>query len=201
MAEQLNFEYKSERVLRNGNMGFVIKLANLIKRRAEVDHLTDLVPEQLNSTEWRLFINGELDKSNTNNNKSLGGHSRSQPDEEEEEETPIDVNMERIMARFNTYSQMMSQNSYSRTADDDDNEEFEDVVTDDKEEDQFDHLGRDDDAQPMEASEISKTKEGPPRLEVEVPKEVELVKEFVDLSYWRTIVTDTDLEDLLADYE
>jgi hypothetical protein len=77
MAEQLNFEYKSERVLRNGNMGFVIKLANLIKRRAEVDHLTDLVPEQLNSTEWRLFINGELDKSNTNNNKSLGGHSRS----------------------------------------------------------------------------------------------------------------------------
>jgi hypothetical protein len=34
----------------------------------------------------------------------LAGHSRSLPDEEEEEETPIDVNMERIMARFNTYS-------------------------------------------------------------------------------------------------
>lgn len=200
MAEQLNFEYKSERVLRNGYMGFVTKLSNLIKRRAEVDHLTELVPEQLNSTEWRLFINGELDKSNTNNNKSLGGHSRSQPDDEEEEETPIDVNMERIMARFNTYSQMMSQNSYSRSADDDDNEEFEDVVTDEKEEDQFDHLGQDDNSTPMEASEISQAK-AEPRFEIEVPKAEELVQEFVDLSYWRSAVVDTDLEDLLADYE
>jgi hypothetical protein len=35
---------------------------------------------------------------------SLGGHSRTQPEEEDEGETPIDVNMEKIMARFNTYS-------------------------------------------------------------------------------------------------
>ena len=132
MADEVNYTYKSERVLRNGFMGFVVKLSNLIKRRAEVDRLTELVPEQLNSTEWRLFTNGELDKSNTNNNKSLGGHSRSLPDEEEEDEPPIDVNMERIMARFNTYSQLVSQNSYSSGSkdDDDENEEFEDAVTD-----------------------------------------------------------------------
>lgn len=136
MADKVNYQYKSERTIRNGYMGFVIKLSNLIKRRAEVDHLVDLVPEQLKSTEWRLFEQGELDQSNTTNNKSLGGHSRSLPDEEEEEETPIDVNMERIMARFNTYSQMMSQNSYSGGSnDDDDDDQFEDVVTEEKEED------------------------------------------------------------------
>ncbi len=123
MASQANYQHNSERVIRNGYMGFVVKLSNLIKRRAEVDHLAALVPEQLQSTEWRLFVQGELDQSNTNNNKSLGGHSRSLPDEEEEEETPIDVNMERIMARFNTYSQLMSQNSYSGTSNDDDDED------------------------------------------------------------------------------
>lgn len=68
MADEVNFKYKSERLIRNGFMGFAVKLANLIKRRAEVDRLTELVPEQLNSTEWRLFTNGELEKSNTNNN-------------------------------------------------------------------------------------------------------------------------------------
>jgi len=31
--------------------------------------------------------------------------------------------MERIMARFNTYSQLMSQNSYSGTSNDDDDED------------------------------------------------------------------------------
>jgi hypothetical protein len=57
-------------------MGFVVKLSNLIKRRAEVDNLVKLVPEQLKSSEWLLFINGELESSNKQNDKSLGGHTR-----------------------------------------------------------------------------------------------------------------------------
>jgi len=181
-------------------MGFVIKLSNLIKRRAEVDHLTELAPEQLNSTEWRLFVNGELDKSNINNNKSLGGHTRSMPDEEEEEETSIDVNMERIMARINTYSQMMSQNSYSGASnDDDDNDEFEDVVT---EEPDFDHLPKDE-SLPMETHDISPNHvKVEPRIELEMPKVEELNQEYVNQSYWRShLTTDEDLEDLLADYK
>jgi hypothetical protein len=48
-------------------MGFVIRLSNLIQKRAELDNLVDLLPDQLKSTEWRLFINGELENSNKNN--------------------------------------------------------------------------------------------------------------------------------------
>lgn len=47
IASQANYQHNSERVIRNGYMGFVVKLSNLIKRRAEVDHLATLVPEQL----------------------------------------------------------------------------------------------------------------------------------------------------------
>jgi hypothetical protein len=56
MANQANYYHNSERVIRNGYMGFVIKLSNLIKRRAEVDHLAALVPEQLQSNQWRLLV-------------------------------------------------------------------------------------------------------------------------------------------------
>jgi hypothetical protein len=35
---------------------------------------------------------------------SLGGLTRSSPVEDDDEDTPMDVNMEKIMARFNTYS-------------------------------------------------------------------------------------------------
>jgi hypothetical protein len=103
MADYPDYQHSSERKVRNGYMGFVVKLANLIQRRADVDSLVKLVPEQLKSSEWLLFVNGELDASNKQNNKSLGGHTRGFQ-EEEEEESQMDINMEKIMARFNTYS-------------------------------------------------------------------------------------------------
>lgn len=105
MADYSAITLKSSRSVRNGHMGFVVKLANLVLKRAEIDHLDDMCPDQLSGTEWRLFTNGELVMSNKNNNKSLGGHTRTvQRDEDSDEANTFDVNMEIIMSRFNTYS-------------------------------------------------------------------------------------------------
>ena len=67
MADNPTFQHKSGRDVRQVYMGFVIRLSNLIQKRAELDNLVDLLPDQLKSTEWRLFINGELENSNKNN--------------------------------------------------------------------------------------------------------------------------------------
>ena len=104
------------------------------------------------------------------------------------------------MARFNTYSQLVSQNSYSSGSkdDDDENEEFEDAVTDEQHhqygQDRYnfnamatefdDEEDNDADSAPMKANELTQVKPEP-RFELEVPKPSELVVEFTDSSYWR----------------
>ena len=40
-----------------------------------------------------------------------------------------------------------------------------------------------------------------PRIEIEAPKTVQLVTEFVDAVYWKPTIADEDLDGLLADYE
>lgn len=45
MADTSNYSLKSDRKVRHGYMGFVVKLSNLIKRRAEVDHLIEIIPD------------------------------------------------------------------------------------------------------------------------------------------------------------
>lgn len=52
MAEKDVYTHLSERQVRNGWMGFVVKLANLIKKRGELDQLEPLAPEELSNPEW-----------------------------------------------------------------------------------------------------------------------------------------------------
>jgi hypothetical protein len=87
-------------------MGFVIKLANLIQKRVEQDNITEYAPEIFENEDWKAFCEGELDSSNkTTNAKSLGGQTRSiNNDVDMLDDAPMDVNMEKIMAQFNTYS-------------------------------------------------------------------------------------------------
>lgn len=74
-------------------------------------------------------MQGELEASNCSNKHSLGGHTRtSVKDEDSEADNVYDVSMEKIMARFNTYSQIMSSNNQSSND--------EDSIA----EDQFQHL-------------------------------------------------------------
>jgi len=105
-------------------MGFVIKLANIIQKRVELDNLAECAPEIFENDDWKSFCEGELDESNKTNSKSLGGHTRStNNDDDLLDDAPMDINMEKIMARFNTYSQQVSQSSSSN---DDDDEDLED---------------------------------------------------------------------------
>lgn len=103
-------------------MGFVIELANIITKRVEVEHLSDYAPEIFENDDWKNFCSGELDQSNKTNSKSLGGHTR-QTEDDVFDDAPMDINMEKIMARFNTYSQQVSQSSSNN---DDDEEDLDD---------------------------------------------------------------------------
>jgi hypothetical protein len=77
LADTADFTFKSERKVRHGYMGFVIKLSNLIRKRVELDNLADCAPEIFLNVDWVSFCEGELDTSNKTNAKSLGGHTRS----------------------------------------------------------------------------------------------------------------------------
>jgi len=106
LADTSNYTFKSNRKVRNGYMGFVIKLADLIQKRVEQDNLNEYAPEIFENEDWKAFCEGELAESNKTNAKSLGGHTRSiNNDDDMMDDAPMDVNMEKIMARFNTYSQ------------------------------------------------------------------------------------------------
>jgi len=54
-------------------MGFVVRMANLVKKIAEFDNLSEMVPEQLKSQDWLTFVNTELENSNRENQKNLAG--------------------------------------------------------------------------------------------------------------------------------
>lgn len=99
-------------------MGFTIKLANLIIKKQESDDFKSLPDASLVfNSDWEAFVSGELKSSNDQNSKVLGGRPR----QAEEEEQQFDVNMEKIMSRFNTFNSLMSASSST----DDDNEEEE----------------------------------------------------------------------------
>ena len=61
MASQPNYRFpQSERIVRAGYMGFVVKLANFIVKVSEKENLTF-------TDEWAEFVAGELDSSNKTN--------------------------------------------------------------------------------------------------------------------------------------
>ena len=107
----------------------------------------------------------------------LGGRPR----QAEEEENQFDVNMEKIMSRFNTFNSLMSASSST----DDDNEEEE------QPEEQ-----PEDETEKTELVEEEKVE----NVEVVLP-DTSLEPEYADNSYWRADGCEDSLDDLLADYE
>jgi len=118
MAKEASFKMDSERMIRNGFMALCVHIANNLQSRTEqagaetgknqedivvIDYL-DQVGE-----DWRDFVSGELKKSNENNKKTLGGSvNRAGDDEDDKDENNYDVQMEKIMARFTNFNQMLS---------------------------------------------------------------------------------------------
>lgn len=72
---------------------------------------------------WKEFVGGELDESNKRNKKTLGGSTRPQEEDPADDDNGYDVQMDKIMARFNSFNQILSQNSNTDDDDDDDDDE------------------------------------------------------------------------------
>ena len=138
-------------------MGFVIRLSNLVEKCRSSDCLDDLdADSRVFNSEWKSFVEGELEDSNKTNSKSLGGRPRSSMDDDDEA-NQFDVNMEKIMSRFNTFNSLMSASS---NADDD---EEEDMVQ--EEDDIIQEFN-------LESVEHNLVRPGTPQMKVEIRVEV-----------------------------
>jgi hypothetical protein len=126
IADKTMLSYESERTTRMGNMGFVVKLATLIKKRYEQENMKNECDAFLIfDSRWTDFVDGELLRSNEQNSKALGGRQRSDTDDNDDPSSQFDEKMEEIMNRFNIVNNMMQKN-------DDDDEEEVDKMGDDE---------------------------------------------------------------------
>lgn len=176
-AKEARFTHSSGRSVRNGYMGFVIKLGNILKK--QVDDLAVLF-KNLADDSWTSFVDGELRKSNEINQRNLGGQQPFNSFDEEEDSNSYEQNMEKIMQRFTSFTNQMSSNN-SNNDDKDDNDEDDDVLRD-----------------------RSNSEDAEKTIEVTLPEDNNKVDtEFADGSYWRvdTGASDDLLDELLADYE
>lgn len=163
-----------------------------------------------NVPEWKPFVEGELSKSNKKNNKTLGGSSRPNDDDNQEDENEInyDVQMDKIMARFNSFNQIIQ----NPTPTDDDEDGDEDELTQDDQNSQMsrDNWDEDDDdskgaaSDATNASALSNTPNGGVTIQaVDLKPPSELDTEYVDNSYWKLTqpTKESDVDSLLAELE
>lgn len=120
MGGQAWFTMESERKIRNGFMNLVVQISNQLKKRNEApkegetagaEKTEDIVVAGVldgAGEEWRAFVDGELKSSNDNNAKNLGGSTTKNDKDSENEDNNYDVQMEKIMARFTNFNQILS---------------------------------------------------------------------------------------------
>ena len=138
--------------------------------------------------EWTGFKEGELASSNENNNKTLGGTSKPN-DFDDEQDNSYEVQMEKIMARFTNFNQIISQGNSNDDDDDDDDDE----TTHEDKDQTFDE--DDEDTPDVSGSEMKIQK-------VSLPEE-ELDKDFTDNNFWRmdSQNSEVDVDSLLSELE
>lgn len=121
MADDPAYKTDGGKAIRQGYMAVVIDVANKMVKRTEqpgAASTVDAAQAQEDMTvinyldtvqEWKAFVEGELSKSNKKNNKTLGGSSRPSDDDNQDDEGEInyDVQMDKIMARFNSFNQII----------------------------------------------------------------------------------------------
>lgn len=105
------------------------------------------------------------------------------------------MNMEKIMAKFSTFNSRMSEKSNNSKDDDDEEDDETEIQRNDDEEDheeKKDQHGDNEDNQPSLVKIESDFKEQEP-----------LNTNFTDNEYWKSvnILSNTSVDDLLADYE
>lgn len=109
-------------------MGVVVKIANSLVKAKDKDFVSEYL-ESLGE-DWRLFIEGELKRSNDNNMRSLGGQ-QPRPSGSDDDDMDSSTSMDSILSRFSNFNTAMSQKANSQQDDDDDDEEEEEMEDDD----------------------------------------------------------------------
>ena len=184
---QARYKHESGNSTRNGYMGCVVKLANMIKKVNEADNLeAQEEGAEVFTKEWKAFLDGEVTKSNKADSTTLGGASKNfnNSDSEEEPAAHFDDNMDAIMGRFTAFNTAMNLGN-SASFDKEENEQ-EDIVE--------------------QAHEIEELVEEKIYHECEttIPTTDESSDpEFFSSAYWtnKNDVSEDELDAMLADYD
>lgn len=153
MGQQCNFEMDSGRQIRNGYMGLVVKISNLLiqKGGSEVvdqdtgsndenqetssdksqKSVSEFLAKKENAPEWQTWVEGELKRTNELNSRTLGGQKRSPAAEDDESDNEENDEAEKA-AKLISFSQMIKSFNYSASNDDEDEKE-EEADADDQE--------------------------------------------------------------------
>jgi len=226
MGGEHQFVMESERKIRNGHMALVISISNsLIKKteaeagetktatadneaetasKAEPKLFTDFLAKEEHAQEWKSWVDGQLKKSNDNNKRPLGGSVSSRLSEEDEkDDNNYDVQMEKIMARFTNFNQILSSGS---SQDDDDDEEEDENTQDsgDKNDEGFDEDDDDKKTDDTTHSSFGQSDVGIKLQKVNLIVPETLDEEYIDNTYWKTPgpkPEEVDVDALLAELE
>lgn len=153
MGQKCNFEMDSGRQIRNGYMGLVVKISNLLLQRGESEavdpdtgsndenqetssdksqkSVSEFLAKKENSPEWQVWVEGELKRTNELNSRTLGGQKRSPAAEEDDSDNDQADEVDKA-AKLISFSQMIKSFNYSASNDDEEEKE-EEADADDKE--------------------------------------------------------------------
>jgi len=166
--------------------------------------ISDFLAKERHAGQWKAWVDGELKKSNENYKRALGGSVGSRLSEEDDkDDNNYDVQMEKIMARFTNFNQILSSGGGQEEDDDDDDDEN----TQDSEEKDNQGFDEDDDDKRTEDSTISSFGQSDAGIKLQkvnliVPEALD--EEFIDNTYWKIgepKPEDVDVDALLAELE
>ena len=198
MSKDASVEFASGFAVRNGYMGFVTKISNLVSKLADNGLKNQDTAAEVFNEDWNSFVSEELASSNERDNRELGGRTG----DADEDDGQFDVNMDRIMQRFKVFagSQQSSSEEDDRDEDEDEDKDEDEEDQDEEEEEQEDKPASNEEVE-EKTSEKDHTTFKEVTIKVELPKEEQVDASFADSGYWKVSGCAENLEDLLADYE
>eukprot|EP00347_Sterkiella_histriomuscorum_P000595 403375243 len=189
--DKTEFEFGSQRLMRHGYMGLVIKIANLIEQHKDDEDIGEYLEEFCDS--WPKFFENEVCVRNLINSKQLGNRNNQDNNSDEDDE---DQDL-----KFHTSDNLLAQGyQLYQTGKDDDDEDEEDNddhntatynLNDDEDQNQHDHVQVHNHHYPMKQIETKVN---------ELEAAQNLHHGFVDNNYWK-VDAEGDLDELLKDYE
>ena len=121
LVSQTTHTLVSGRSIRHGQMGFAVKLSNLIVKCEFY--------ESLQCPGWSEFVEGELATSNTNDEFALGNFSREKPNDDSGDEPMLDNDMQRIMERLSNFIQQQKMRVVETRDNDEDDDDSPNPLT------------------------------------------------------------------------